>query len=273
MKRASITLTTLCAALLLAGCASVAPDGLRGDVQSHVASRLPQGAQLAAAGAQERVDAQARVAEWLRQPVDVDTAVRVALLNNPALQARLAELAAQDAQRAQALTLFNPTLTLGRFTNGHEREIERQLSFGLVDVITLPWRTRWLGWQMEQATLAAAQDVLRLASDTRRAWLRAVAARQVLAAHERMHEAAEAGGELARRMVRVGNFSRLQQAREIAITQDAAAQLARARLNAALEHEQLARLMGLWGTQADFALPDTLPALPAADALRSGNDA
>ncbi|MGD9774895.1 TolC family protein, partial [Diaphorobacter sp.] len=41
----------------------------------------------------------------------------------------------------------------------------------------------------------------------------------------------------------------------------------------ALEHEQLARLMGLWGTQADFALPDTLPALPAADALRSGNDA
>ncbi|MGE4329955.1 TolC family protein [Diaphorobacter sp.] len=273
MKRASITLATLSAALLLAGCASVAPDGLRGDVQSHVASRLPQGAQLAAAGAQERADAQTRVAEWLRQPVDVDTAVRVALLNNPALQARLAELAAQDAQRAQALTLFNPTLTLGRFTNGHEREIERQLSFGLVDVITLPWRTRWLGWQMEQATLAAAQDVLRLASDTRRAWLRAVAARQVLAAHERMHEAAEAGGELARRMARVGNFSRLQQAREIAVTQDAAAQLARARLNAALEHEQLARLMGLWGTQADFALPDALPALPAADALRSGNDA
>ena len=37
---------------------------------------------------------------------------------------------------------------------------------------------------MEQATLAAAQDVLRLAADTRRAWLRAVAARQVLAARE-----------------------------------------------------------------------------------------
>ncbi|MDU7589682.1 MAG: TolC family protein, partial [Acidovorax sp.] len=171
------------------------------------------------------------------------------------------------------LTLFNPTLTLGRFTSGHEREIERQLGFSLVNVITLPWRTRWQGWQMEQATLAAAQDVLRLAADTRRAWLRAVAARQVLAARERMHEAAEAGGELARRMARVGNFSRLQQAREIAITQDAAAQLARARLNAALEREQLARLMGLWGAQADFTLPDALPALPAADALRSGDDA
>ncbi|WP_284466826.1 TolC family protein [Diaphorobacter nitroreducens] len=273
MRRPPLSLAALAAALVLAGCASVAPDGLRGDVQSHVQPRLPDGAQLPAPDAQSRSDAQAQITEWLRLPVDADTAVRVALLNSPALQARLANLAAQDAQRAQALTLFNPTLTLGRFTSGHEREIERQLGFSLVNVITLPWRTRWQGWQMEQATLAAAQDVLRLAADTRRAWLRAVAARQVLAARERMHEAAKAGGELARRMARVGNFSRLQQAREIAITQDAAAQLARARLNAALEREQLARLMGLWGAQADFTLPDALPALPAADALRSGDDA
>ena len=273
MRRPPLALAALAAALVLAGCASVAPDGLRGDVQSHVQPRLPDGAQLPAPDAQSRSDAQAQITEWLRLPVDADTAVRVALLNSPALQARLANLAAQDAQRAQALTLFNPTLTLGRFTSGHEREIERQLGFSLVNVITLPWRTRWQGWQMEQATLAAAQDVLRLAADTRRAWLRAVAARQVLAARERMHEAAEAGGELARRMARVGNFSRLQQAREIAITQDAAAQLARARLNAALEREQLARLMGLWGAQADFTLPDALPALPAADALHSGDDA
>ena len=273
MRRPPLALAALAAALVLAGCASVAPDGLRGDVQSHVQPRLPDGAQLPAPDAQSRSDAQAQITEWLRLPVDADTAVRVALLNSPALQARLANLAAQDAQRAQALTLFNPTLTLGRFTSGHEREIERQLGFSLVNVITLPWRTRWQGWQMEQATLAAAQDVLRLAADTRRAWLRAVAARQVLAARERMHEAAEAGGELARRMARVGNFSRLQQAREIAITQDAAAQLARARLNAALEREQLARLMGLWGAQADFTLPDALPALPTADALHSGDDA
>ena len=68
-------------------------------------------------------------------------------------------------------------------------EIERQLSFGLVSLITLPWRSRWQGMQMEQATLTAAQDVLRLAADTRRAWLRAVAARQQLASSERMHEA------------------------------------------------------------------------------------
>lgn len=75
-------------------------------------------------------------------------------------------------------------------------------------------------------------------------------------------------------MARVGNFSRLQQARELSIQQDTAAQLARARLAATAEHEQLARLMGLWGRRIDFKLPDQLPAIPqAATQLRAGDDA
>lgn len=253
----------LAAALVLAGCASVSPDGLRGNVQALTASRLPAQAQFPAIDAPARAQAQQQVDAWLHQPVDSDTAVRIALLNNAGLQTQLAQLGVQDAERVQALTLLNPHLTLGRFANGHEREIERQLSFSLLDLLTLPWRTRWQGLQMEQATLAAAQDVLRLAADTRRAWLRAVAAEQVLAAQERMHEAAEVGGELARRMARVGNWSRLEQARELGLQQDSAAQLARARLAAALEREQLTRLMGLWGTQTDYRLPQQLPALPA----------
>lgn len=273
MKRPLQTLSTLAAALVLAGCASVSPDGLRGDVQALTAGRVPASAQLPAPDPAARADAQNQIDQWLRQPLDSDTAVRIALLNNSGLQARLAGLGVQDAQRVQALTLLNPYLTLGRFTNDHGREIERQIGFSLLDLLTLPWRTRWQGLQMEQATLAAGQDVLRLAADTRRAWLRAVAAQQVLAAQERMVEAAEAGGELARRMARVGNWSRLQQARELSVQQEAAAQLARARLAATLEHEQLTRLMGLWGTQTQYPLAQQLPPLPAdASALQSSQD-
>ena len=137
------SLTAIASALFLAGCASVAPDGLRSDVQQQTQNNLPTGAQLSSFDKEQKEAARTQVADWLKAPVDADTAVRIALLNSPALQAQLADLAAQDAQRAQALTLFNPTLTLGRFTSGHEREIERQLSFSLVNVITLPWRSRW----------------------------------------------------------------------------------------------------------------------------------
>jgi len=268
-----LRLTPVVAALVLAGCASVAPDGQRSAVTAHTEGRLPAGSQLADPAPQARAAARAQVTAWLQQPVDADTAVRIALLHSPALEAQVAALGVQDAQRVQALTLPNPTLTLGRFVNAQEREIERQLSFGLVSLITLPWRARWQGWQLEQATLTTAQQVLLHAADTRRAWLRAVAAQQQLQTAQTLHEAAAAGGELARRMARVGNFSKLEQAQELRVQQEAAANLARARLNAALEREQLARLMGLWGAQADFVLPATLPPLPAAAALRAGDDA
>ena len=273
MKRLTLRLSPLLAALVLAGCASVSPDGLRGDVAKHTDGKLPAGAQLPAADAKAQQDAQTQINDWLQKPVDADTAVRIALLNNPGLQAQLAQLGIADAQRVQTLTLPNPSFTFGRFRNSHEREIERQLSFGLVQLITLPWRSRWQGWQMEQATLTAAQQVLLLAADTRRAWLRAVAAEQALTANERMHEAAALGGELARRMAQVGNFSKMDQAKELAQQQQAAAQLARARLSAQLEREQLARRMGLWGQQLSFKLPEQLPALPKAAELRSGDDA
>ncbi|CAB5711733.1 type I secretion outer membrane protein, TolC family [Delftia tsuruhatensis] len=278
MTRRRLSLTRLAAAastvVVLAGCASVSPDGLRGAVQSHTASRLPDGAQLPATDAQAEQAAQERIAQWLLQPLDAEQAVRIALLNNAGLRARLAQLGVEDAERVQALTLPNPALSLSRSITGSEREIGRQLGFDLVSLITLPWRTRWLGLQMEQATLSAAQDVVLLAADTRRAWLHAVTARQQLAAAERMHEAAEAGAELARRMARVGNYSRLQQARELSIQHETAAQLARARLSADVAHEQLARVLGLWGTRTALRLPDQLPAIPqAATALRDGDDA
>ncbi|MEN5180864.1 TolC family protein [Comamonas testosteroni] len=274
MKRAILRLSPLLAALVLAGCASVSPDGLRSDVAQRTEGRLPPGAQLPPIDAKARQEAKTQINRWLETPVDADTAVRIALLNNPGLQGQLAQLGVADAQRVQALTLPNPSFTFGRFRNSQEREIERQLSFGLVQLITLPWRSRWQGWQMEQATLTAAQQVLLLAADTRRTWLRAVAAEQALAANERMHEAASLGGELAARMAQVGNFSKLDQARELALQQQAAAQLARARLNAQLEREQLARRMGLWGQQLAFQLPAQLPELPkSAGDLRSGEDA
>lgn len=265
------SLSILTAALVLAGCASVSPDGLRSDVQEQTQTRLPNNAQLAPNSAE--AEQQKLIADWLQQPVDQDTAVRIALLNNRDLQAQLASLASQDAERAQALTLFNPTLSLGRFVNGHEREIERQIGFNLVNIITTPWRSRWLGWQMERATLQASQNVLTIAAETRRAWLRTVAVEQALEANEKMSEAAQIGAELARRMASVGNFNKLQQARELAIAQESAAQLARARLNVTLEREQLSRLMGLWGTQTAFTLPKQLPAIPKSAAeLRTGDD-
>ena len=267
-------LSLLGAALVLTGCASVSPDGLRGDVAQLTAGRTAGvQAALPAADAAAKAQAHDSIQRWLAEPLTQDAAVRIALLNNPGLQARLAALGVADAERVQAITLPNPHLTLGRFANSHEREIERTLAFSLLDLITLPWRTERQAERLQIATLQAAQDVVTLAADTRRAWLRAVAAEQVAATHERMVEAAEAGTELARRMASVGNWSRLQLAREQAVLHEAHRQRARARLAAATAREDLNRRLGVWGSQAQYQLAAQLPPLPTAALPADGIEA
>ena len=268
-------LPLLCVAALLVGCASVSPDGLRGDVAALTTGRtagVPQAA-LPTTDPAARTQAQHSIDGWLAQPLTQDNAVRIALLNNPGLQARLAALGVADAERVQAITLPNPHLSLGRFANSHEREIERTLAFSLLDLLTQPWRATRENERLEIAILQAAQEAVQLAADTRRAWLHAVAAEQVAAAHERMAEAADAGTELARRMVRVGNWSRLQLAREQAVLQEARSRLARARLAASTAREQLNRRLGVWGLQSQYRLAPQLPPLPASPLPADGIEA
>lgn len=241
-------------ALALAGCAAITPTAqLRGEVD-----------QLAApATGLPGPDPQATVQQLLtRQPLDADTAVRIALLNNPGLEASLATLAISDADRVAAATLPNPHFAFSRLREGHTLELERMLSFNILQLFTLPWRAQQADRSLQVARLQAAQELVRTAADTRKAWLRAVAARQTADYLRDAQEAAEAGAELARRMARVGNFNRLQHAREQALLAEVAAQRARAEQAALAEREQLTRLLGLWGQDAAYRLPERLPDVP-----------
>jgi outer membrane protein, multidrug efflux system len=255
-------LTLIAAALTLAGCATISPDGNAADIHALTTGKTAGvAAQVAAA---DTAAAREAVAKLLAQPITAETAVRVALLNNPGLHASMATLGISDADRVQAGTLPNPHFTIGRFTAGDTLEIERALRFNVIGLLTMPWRAKWQGQQHELAKLQAAQEVIKLAADTRKAWINAVAAQQTALYMADAKLAAEAGGELARRMARVGNWSRLEQAREQVFLADATTQLARAQQSALAEREKLIRLMGLWGPQTEFKLAERLPDIPKA---------
>ena len=249
-------------AVFLAGCATVSPDGGVGDVQTLTQGRTLVAQATVGRGPSPQTDQ--AIADLLAQPVSEEAAVRIALLNNPGLQSSLATLGISDADRVQAGRLPNPHLSLGRFVEGDKVEIERILTFNVVGLLALPWRAQWAGQQTELAKLQAAQDVVKLAADTRKAWIHAVAAQQTTRYMRDVKESAEAGAELARRMARVGNWSRLNQAREQSFLADATVQLARSEQAAFSAREQLTRMMGLWGPQTNYRLPERLPELPKA---------
>ena len=255
-------LAPLALALLLAGCTAVAPDGGFGDVADQVQARVGAVPVLARDDAAER-DIVQTVHGLLAEPLDMDRAVRIALLANPGLQASYHEVGIAQADVAQAGRLPNPTLAVRRLGAGGALEIERALTFDLADLLLKPLSMRLEARRFEGVKLEVAVRIERHALDTRRAWVEAVAAAQSLAYARTVRDAAETGADLADRMARAGNLSQLDLARERLHYADAGATLARAAREAVRTRERLTRMLGVWGEDAHYTLPDRLPDLPA----------
>lgn len=264
MTRPRLTALALATvAALLGGCASFSPDGGFGTVERTAKERLGADVRWSRDDA-AREQAARRVAELLRTPLSMDAAVQVALLNNRGLQAAFQELGIAEADLVQAGRLPNPGFGFGRVKQGDEREIERSVHLDLASLLTLPLRRQVEQRRFEQAQGTAALKVVSLAADVRKAWVGAVAAAESARYTRQVVDAAEAGAELARRMAAAGNFNRLQQAREQGFYAEAALNHARALQAEAAARERLVRLLGLWGDQLAFTLPERLPDLPAA---------
>ena len=111
---------------------------------------------------------------------------------------------------------------------------------------------------------AAMEAAVALVTATRRAFFEAVATQQVAGYMEQALASAEATAELTRRLAQAGGANRLDQVRAAELHVEVANDLRRARHEATLARESLTRALGLWGADAAYALPATLPVLPAA---------
>ena len=249
------------ASLLLAGCASFSPDGGFGKVSQLTQERTGQGVALQRSPEDAQI-AQNRVAELLQAALTADAAVEVALLNNRGLQAKFGDLGIAESELVRAGRLKNPSLSFGRMSGGGGIEIERTVLFDILGLLTMPMAKEVGQQRFEQAQYQAAYDAVSLAADVRRAYFDAVAAQELAKFYEQVKETADVSNELAKRMLQAGNFNKLAQMREQAFYADATAQLARAQHQAAAQREKLIRLLGLYGEQLNFRLPQRLPELP-----------
>jgi outer membrane protein TolC len=238
----------------LTGCATTPPDSIA------PVSRLTQPHTARALSA--TLPSADQIGERLREPLSADAAVQLALQNNRGLQARFARLGVTAAEVDEAGRLPNPGFRFSRLTRGSERELERGWHIDLARLLTLPLVRAAEQRRLEVEQQQAAADTLALAADTRRAWVRAVAADKSFAYRRQVLEAAEAGAELARRMQTAGNFNALTRAREQGFETEARLALARAETQRLAARERLVRLLGLEDGNA-LRLPGRLPELPA----------
>ncbi len=263
-QRSESGMKLLCAAiaaLVLGGCATFSQDGGIDTVVNLTRERTGQTVQPARTDS-ERAGNAKTVEALLAQPLSADGAVQIALLNNQGLRASLSELGIAEADLVQAGRMRNPSFSFGRMRGGENVEIERGIMFDLLGLLTMPIRSNIEQRRFEQEKLQVALQAVVLAGAARKAYFNAIAAQQAAHFMAQVGKAAEASAELGRRMARVGNWSKLDAAREQAFHADAVAQMARVQHNALAAREELARMLGLWGTQTVYQLPERLPDLP-----------
>jgi len=251
----------LLAAAVLGGCATLDTGSGFAAVERSARDRLGKELRWARSEADQSLIDQ-RVAELLAQPLTADDAVQLALLSNRGLQATFQELGIGAADLTQAGRLPNPGFSFNRLVRGSELEVERGLHWNLARLLALPQLQRLEAAHYAQMQGAVTTAMLTLAADAKKAWINAVAADENVRYMRQVQQAAQAGAELARRMAQVGNFNKLQQAREQAFQADAALSLAQAMQAQRGARERLTRLLGLWGEQTAFRLPERLPDLP-----------
>lgn len=261
--RSSVAVAVAAACTLVGGCVTVDPAQSVRQLDSKVPGFGTESLQFLRE-VQKVEDRRAAVKALLAKPLGQTEAVRVAMLNSAAMQALVARHWAEATAAAQSGRIGNPWFNYERMRSEDHLEISRMLSFGVLELLTLPQRQRLAAESRRAAELQLAAAVVDEVTQIRQAWVNAVASAQSAAYAERILQSAQASAELARRMEAAGNFNRIARARQQAYEAEAVTSHALAKQAASVAREQLVRKLGLDAVQAEtLQLPQRLPDLPA----------
>lgn len=249
----------LLSSFVLSGCASFSKDGGLNDVKSLTQRHIKQEVVWPKTAAEQQL-AEARVQELLQKELDVESAVQIALLSNKGLQASLFELGISEAEVVQAGRLPNPKFSMLYARHNGDYKIEQALTFNIFSLLTMPKMLEIERLNFENTKQKTALDVLKLAYQTRLAYFNAVAANEQVTYSAQVLESAEASAEMARRMVKAGNWNQLELAREQGFYADAKQDALAAKQKQSAAHEALTRLLGVSVNQ--LAIQKRLPDLP-----------
>lgn len=249
------------ASLLLGGCltSSIASDMAEVRTRTHV----PVLASVADLAVDPDSANDART--LLEAPLDADTAVRVALLNNRALRAQLRELGVARGRLIQARQVANPTFEAESLPE-RNTAFEFRVEYDLTSLVLAPLRARAAAADLEAARLDVAGDVVQLGYAVRSAFYTLQAAEQRLAIAQRALDAFAASRDAAAALLEAGSISALDASSQIAAFERARVMVAQLELEVADQREAMQRLLGLhgrdttWQIRGDLSkVPDELP--------------
>lgn len=194
------------------------------------------------------------------EPLGVDRAVQIAMLNNPQVRASLSGLDAAQAERVQAGLLRNPMLSLMvlRPNSGGRVELDYGLMQSLFDLFTRSRRIAVADAVQAGREADALLQLLTLAQDTRVAYFEAIAAGEELRIQRELLGVDEQSQRLASRQSSQGVLAASGLFESKAALSMRAHDVSQAEATLAKARSELARLLGL-ASASSLVLPALLP--------------
>ncbi|MEX0958923.1 MAG: TolC family protein [Burkholderiales bacterium] len=253
------------AALLpaLGACATASAGRVQNDVAQTVSARTAQAADWHAVSPDEQ-QVHETVQRMLGDQLTLDEAVAIALVNNRGLRAALARTGIARADLVQAGLLENPSFGFSLLDGDEGTEREFSVFQDFLGVFTLAARRNLAAHELERTRLEVAQQALDLIGEVKQTYYALVADRQAIGLYDQVLDATEAAAELAGRQYRAGTLSLREQSLHQSFHAQAALDAARAQARFGVDRERLNRLLGLWGENTAWTLPERLPDVPAA---------
>jgi len=177
-RYAPARILAISAAFFATGCASFSPDGGMDVVKGIARTELNSDVVALKTGDQVNT-ARFEVDRLLKGPLAEAAAVQIALLNNRDLQTAYNALGISEAQKVRAALPPSPRFSVSYIAGGGGLEAEAQIIADILALVTLPSRADIAADRFRQAQFRAAGETLRVATETRRAYDRAVAAREL----------------------------------------------------------------------------------------------
>jgi outer membrane protein, heavy metal efflux system len=204
----------------------------------------------------------------LRQPLTIDKAVQIALLNNRTLQASVEDVGLSTADLLEAGTIPNPRFDLAVRVPDKPPSgtyIDYGAAIDFLSVIMIPLKKRVAKDQLEAAALRVAHETLELVSQVKTAVYSLQASQQLLHRFKLIAETNAAALDLAQRQHDAGNISDLTLAQQQAASSRSRLDIAMTEAETRQNRERLNRLLGLWGSDVNWQLADELPQIPGTE--------
>lgn len=257
-RRAYTFLYILLPGLLATGCSKIPPvdDGF---VACTVANRIDSQAEWRQGCCQDE-QIQTFIQCAAANELTADSAIQIALLNNPKIQAIFEEIGIARADLVEAGLLSNPSFSIEvrypHIKNLHTN-IEYLITSSLLDIFLIPLRTRLAATEFEQTKLKVSNEILNLAFDVRETYYELVLEKKKISYIQSVVELTSINSEIVSKQINVGNVNTLEFQLSQSRLLEAELELAKSQAEIIRLGEKLNRLLG-FNEEICLILPDYL---------------